>query len=169
MLTNKYHHDTSPVDNFDYIMIFVLYFKYSDWCLNIKMYVAYLWNVYAKCVFEIIDFSLFWEILLVTSTAQRSWKKLIKQTPELFSVKVKQQRAINKLEGQTACRSWFLTSEVFRLPLLLRVLMDSWREEMAALQLLANGSIFCETARESDIVRILALANVKKKGNLLTT
>lgn len=56
----------------------------------------------------------------------------------------------HKSERQTAYRS--LTLEVFRLPVLLRVLIDSWREAMAALQLLANGSIFCE--RKIEIRRI---------------
>ena len=54
----------------------------------------------------------------------------------------------HKSEGQTAYRRLGLTSEVFRLLLLLIVLMDAWREEMAALQLLAKGSIFCEWDRK---------------------
>lgn len=37
-----------------------------------------------------------------------------------------------------------LTFEVSKLPLLHSVLIDCCREEIAAVQLLANGSIFCE-------------------------
>lgn len=51
----------------------------------------------------------------------------------------------HKSEGKSGCRGLGLTFEDFKLPLLLSVLIDCCREERAARQLLANGSIFCET------------------------
>jgi len=58
----------------------------------------------------------------------------------------------HKSGGRTACRGSGLTFEVVRLPLPLSVLIDSWREEMDALQLLANESIFCERDRKKEMI-----------------
>lgn len=74
--------------------------------------------------------------LKLTSKAQISWKVTLKQT--------------HKSVGKTACRGSGLTFEVFGLPLLLSELMDSCSEEMDSLQLLANGSIFCQRDGERD-------------------
>lgn len=60
----------------------------------------------------------------------------------------------HKSEGQTACgggREVALTLEVFRLPLFCSVLIDCCREEMAELQLRANGSIFWKKKKEESI------------------
>lgn len=45
-----------------------------------------------------------------------------------------------------------LTLEVFRLPLFCSVLIDCCREEMAALQLLANGSIFWKKKKKEESI-----------------
>lgn len=70
-----------------------------------------------------------------------------------------QWRHINQ-KGQTACRGVGLTLEVFKLPLLRSVLIDCWREEMAALQLLANGSIFCKREREKGLREFIRTGSV---------
>lgn len=44
-----------------------------------------------------------------------------------------------------------ITSDVSRLPILFSVSMELWREEIAVLQLVANGSIFCNKTKQTSI------------------
>lgn len=51
----------------------------------------------------------------------------------------------------------WITSDVSRLPILFSVSMELWREEIAALQLVANGSIFCQWKKQTNQTSIYIL------------